>query len=321
MKQICLLILVLFLTFDAKAQKDTLACYMRNSGEITKSKDSADYVLIFLPPDTTIDKNLFVVKQLSMNGKPKLFATSKIRSVDYKNGLQGAYVEFFPNGHKKCVRSYDNGKPAGDEIEYYPNGKLYTVRNYRDSVVTMSVCRDSLGNMLTENGNGRWIKYNDDYQGITEEGAVADGLKTGPWTETLSGEGEKYVAIYNKGVKLTAGKTLETQVKLNPGSVNVELAPEYPGGIDRFFEFINKTLRYPYIDKRNNVQGRVMITFVIEKNGSLTDIKAVRGPDESLKEEAVRATKLSPKWHAGTINGIPVRVKYTVPITFSLANY
>lgn len=100
--------------------------------------------------------------------------------------------------------------------------------------------------------------------------------------------------------------------------VSVESAPEFPGGAAAFTKYLEKNIKYPGVDRENNVQGKVFISFVVEKDGSLTDVSAVRGPSETLKEEAMRILKKSPKWKAGIQNGRPVRVQYTVPINFTL---
>jgi protein TonB len=98
----------------------------------------------------------------------------------------------------------------------------------------------------------------------------------------------------------------------------VEIQPEFPGGMDKFYAFLGKTIRYPAVDRENNTQGRVIVQFVVERDGSLTDIKALRGPSQTLQDEAIRALKSSPKWHPGIQNNRPVRVQYTVPVNFTL---
>jgi len=100
--------------------------------------------------------------------------------------------------------------------------------------------------------------------------------------------------------------------------VSVESSPEFPGGAAAFTRYLEKNIKYPGVDRENNVSGKVFISFVVEKDGSLTDISAVRGPSATLKEEAVRILSKSPKWKAGIQNGRPVRVQYTVPINFTL---
>ena len=98
----------------------------------------------------------------------------------------------------------------------------------------------------------------------------------------------------------------------------VEQEPAFPGGPDAFNKFLSQTVKYPAIDRTNKISGKVYVAFVVERDGSLTDIRAVRGPSETLKEEAIRAFKTSPKWKPGVQNGHTARVQYTVPVNFAL---
>jgi len=99
---------------------------------------------------------------------------------------------------------------------------------------------------------------------------------------------------------------------------HVEQMPEFPGGQVELMEFINANLRYPAAAIKNGIQGRVTVQFVVTKDGSVGDVKVVRGVDPTLDEEAVRVCKALPKFTPGTQNGIPVNVWYTLPITFRL---
>jgi len=100
----------------------------------------------------------------------------------------------------------------------------------------------------------------------------------------------------------------------------VEIQPEYPGGEAALGKFLQKNIRYPSIAKENNIQGRVYIQFVVERDGSLTDVKIVRDPGSGLGDEAIRVLKLSPHWKPGVQNGKPVRVQFTLPVNFSLGD-
>ncbi len=98
----------------------------------------------------------------------------------------------------------------------------------------------------------------------------------------------------------------------------VEQMPQFPGGDAALFEYLSKNIKYPTIAEENGVQGRVIVTFVVEKDGSITDVKVVRSVDPSLDREASRVVKGMPHWIPGKQNGQAVRVKYTVPVTFRL---
>ncbi len=100
--------------------------------------------------------------------------------------------------------------------------------------------------------------------------------------------------------------------------VVVEDMPSFPGGDP--VRWINKNVKYPVIAQENGIQGKVFVQFVIEKDGSITNVKVLRGVDASLDKEAVRVVQSMPKWKPGKQRGKPVRVSYNVPINFRLSN-
>ena len=98
----------------------------------------------------------------------------------------------------------------------------------------------------------------------------------------------------------------------------VEEMPDFPGGPGELLKFIAKSIKYPVIAQENGIQGRVICAFVVNKDGSVVDAEVLRGVDPSLDKEALRVIGTMPKWKPGKQRGKPVRVKYTVPITFRL---
>ena len=98
----------------------------------------------------------------------------------------------------------------------------------------------------------------------------------------------------------------------------VEQMPQFPGGPQALFEYLSKNIKYPVVAEENGIQGRVIVTFVVERDGSITDVKVAKSVDPSLDKEAMRVVKSMPHWIPGKQNGAAVRVKYTVPVTFRL---
>lgn len=94
----------------------------------------------------------------------------------------------------------------------------------------------------------------------------------------------------------------------------VEYQPQFPGGIKACEQFIKENLRYP--DTESDVQGRVIVSFMVERDGSLSDIKVVRGLDPAFDEEALRVVKMMPKWSPGATDGKISVMRYTIPIIF-----
>ncbi|RCH54496.1 hypothetical protein DJ568_11775 [Mucilaginibacter hurinus] len=100
----------------------------------------------------------------------------------------------------------------------------------------------------------------------------------------------------------------------------VESPPVFPGGINAFMQFLSKNIHYPKEDRDNKIEGRVFLTFIVEKDGLLSNVKVLRGISKTLDAEALRVIRSSPKWKPGYQNGRAVRVQFTVPIAFSLNN-
>ena len=98
----------------------------------------------------------------------------------------------------------------------------------------------------------------------------------------------------------------------------VEQMPEYPGGIQALFEYLQQNVKYPEDAKKQKIEGRVIATFVVETDGSINNVEVVKPAFPSLDAEAVRVLSAMPKWKPGMQSGKAVRVKYTVPINFNL---
>lgn len=98
----------------------------------------------------------------------------------------------------------------------------------------------------------------------------------------------------------------------------LEEMPEFPGGQAAMMKWLSENVKYPAIATENNIQGRVMVSFVVERDGSISNVKVVRGVDPSLDKEAVRLINNMPKWKPGMQTGKPVRARFNIPVTFKL---
>jgi len=98
----------------------------------------------------------------------------------------------------------------------------------------------------------------------------------------------------------------------------VEVMPKYPGGNEAMYKYLGENIKYPEKAKKEGIQGKVFVTYVVEKDGSISNVKILRGVEESLDKEAMRVIAAMPKWKPGTQNGKAVRVQYTLPIKFTL---
>ncbi|MBR5747839.1 MAG: energy transducer TonB [Prevotella sp.] len=155
------------------------------------------------------------------------------------------------------------------------------------------------------------IPFSEIQQYLTDE--VKDVLKGSDSAKTK----EIPVRTPNSG---NAGNSVKSNHVLEPAKVYdvVDEMPQFPGGSQSMLEYLSKNIKYPVVAEENGVQGRVIVTFVVERDGSITNEKIVKSVDPSLSKEAIRVVKSMPHWIPGRQKGSAVRVKYTVPVTFKL---
>ncbi|GAA4916472.1 energy transducer TonB [Mucilaginibacter defluvii] len=149
----------------------------------------------------------------------------------------------------------------------------------------------------------------------SDEGAIGPTNQDGPATE----------------INIPAGTTTGTPGGSGTGggdatgdevhtSIGLSSLPEPYDGMEGWNKYLSRNLRYPVIAAENGLSGKVFISFIIEKDGTLTDIKVERGAGNGFDEEALRVLKKAKAWKPGTQNGRPVRVRYTIPISFTITN-
>ena len=306
-----------------QAQKDSVLLYINDKGhfkkdfgKVMKTKDSADYLLLIkMPADSSSGVKVNAIKELTIDNKPILTGTAKINLYDNYIDLNfvGSSINFYSNGKQKSIVNYSNNKEIGELTEYYPNGHLYSIKRHKkgDGLYLIE-CYDSIGNVLSKKGAGNWVKYDNDYKNKIEIGDIKDSLEEGEW-QGLINDSVKYTRIYYKGNIIPTADTTERLYI-------ADRLPEFNGGSEALNKFLSGHIKYPPEAKERQAQERIYVGFVIEKDGSLTNIKVLKGNDASLKNEAMRIVKLLPPWQPGILNGKPVRVQYTIPITFKLAN-
>lgn len=321
-KKYQLLIVCVILTIGVAINPDrtsaqsrtTKTFYFRNKKGLVSTKDSADYIRVISPIDTATGE-LYAVTDYYRNGRVMTMGKSLNNDIYLKR--QGIFTSYFENGVRKSEINYDKGKPVGDELFYYPNGNLYYKSRLDSSGywVTSEV-RDSTGRELVKNGNGKAVFYNEDFKKVASVGPIVNGLHDGEWE--ASNDTMRWVCLYVKG-KGTSGKSFDLKGNVHEFQ-QAATEPKFDGGVDAFNGFLVKHIRYPKIAKKNDVQGKVFLSFIIERDGRVVDIKVIRGIGSGCDEEAVRVLKLMPNWTPGYQFGVPVRVQYSLPISFSLKN-
>jgi len=172
-----------------------------------------------------------------------------------------------------------------------------------------------LGVALITDGNGHFKGYDESFKQITEEGDIKNGRKNGEWK--FNNLTYSRVEVYNENGAFTLGTC-----KNNTGEVRTytkrEELPLFEGGQKGFIKYLNSELKYPKDDRKKKIQGRVVVQFIVERDGTLNNIMALTHVSPDIDQEAIRVFQNSPKWKPGLQYGFPVRAQFTVPINFSL---
>lgn len=145
-----------------------------------------------------------------------------------------------------------------------------------------------------------------------------DNTARGVVTQEGSDDADKFKAVQEQVVVKEPEPVVETKHKEDEIFVAVEQQAEFPGGQAALMKFLSSNIRYPETAQANDIQGRVIVKFVVEKDGSIGNVTIAKGVDKDLDREAIRVVKRMPKWQPGKNNGVPVRSYFTLPVTFKL---
>ncbi|TWR25005.1 TonB family protein [Mucilaginibacter achroorhodeus] len=249
------------------------------------TKESNSLMDSFAPGDTASD-------EATLDTVPK----AKVNAVnaDFPGGY-GAFMKFLASNVKYPAEAKSKNKQGRSVITFMVNA---------DGSLSDFKVAKAVGYGMDEEAV-RVLKMSPKWQPATRNGKAIRSQYSVPVSFSLDGNRMSNVkpqGVFTDDAVFTA----------------VEHAPSFPGGDKAFGQFLGKTVKYPKEARENNIQGRVIATFIVEQDGSLSNIRIVRGIGGGADEEAVRMLALSPKWIAGTQNGHKVRVQYSVPINFSL---
>ena len=306
---------------------DTLTVFLKKTGQIVDSKDSADFIRTVLPPDPTMDKDLYRVLEYYPNGKLKAAATSLTKSADVV--LDGTYIEYFMSGTRKKTAIFKNGRYNGFETEYYPNGKIYdiveikdfndrynpgirpgSINNYTVQIVEL---RDSTGKLLVNHGTGHVLIFDDDFKKVIEEGDIKNYKSEGEWRGLIADSG-RFIITFHKNEFKSGISYMKSGHHYT--FKNVSEMAVFSEGQSAFNSFIKKNLQYPESARKRKISGSVRIAFDVETDGTLSHLKVERGLMKSMDDEALRVISLSPLWYPATNYGAPIKSHRFVVVDF-----
>lgn len=314
-KELLLSLLGCILFSVCLGQKKQVAYYLKNNGIKVQLRDSADFIRIIQEPDsgsTFYD----LIEYYPNNTKKRI---GKLSSFDPSLIYEEILISFYPNGKKEEVATFARGKQKGVTFNYYPNGQLKKTTNYtpvkdKPSVLKVLSFYDSTGVQLVKNGTGYYKDFTESMD-LLEEGNYLDSLKNGLWKGESIKSGWTYQEEYDRG-KFISGVAAHSG-RSYPYT-EVEQQPQYKGGITKFYKFFGSNYKYPTEAQRHRTGGRLLISFVVEGDGSLTNFAILKDFGYGAGGEAIKVLKKSEKWEPGRHHGIPVNVTYTLPIVLNM---
>lgn len=314
------------------AQGPIITHYDKKGIEV--KEQAAAYFYRIIAKDEQVPGLFKYVEFYSENDKPKAKGTlSKMNSIGSKIG---PFSTFYINGqlHKRQV--YDQKHKLIDSaICYYPNGTLYSKTYYpkptdpfKEAINSADtkddteyiLIQDSLGNKLAENGNGillfkDLLKNNADF----EQGTIQNHKKNGEWTGKSGST--SFTETWKEGSLITGVSEDSTGSTIAYDEHTFYKSSDYLGGINRLRTEVANNYQYPHKAIDAGVNGTLMVAFVVEKDGSMTDFKIIKDLGYGTGEALIKVLKqLRTKWSPAIMRGRNVRVAYHLPMTLNLQN-
>jgi len=325
-----LIILLFIFSFHFSFAQDTTITYYDANWEECK-KGKSEYFRKSIPINTkkmwindfysngTMQKSGILVDDftiykvlISETRKPKYKIKNGSFKYFYKNGnieSEGVYVNdlkygewkyYYENGGKEEIIHMVNGQMIGKRITWFENGQ----RKYDNE-------RNDLGEPV-----GKWQEWYQNGQ-LFSEGNHENGVKSGEWVWFFESGQKSASEIYEKG------KAVSLSYWNEDGSVQKDeklanYSPSFPGGEEALGQFLRTNIKYPTIDRRRDVEGMVYITFKVDKNGNLSDVKILKSVSPTIDKEALRAVNKMPDFLPGKAHNLFVDTQVTLPINFGL---
>ena len=241
------------------------------------------------------------------------------------------------NSDAECVLAhmYENGNGVEQDYavaaEWYRKAAEKNVATAQNSLAYFY--DEGLGVEQSFIEAAKWYKKAADNNNASAQYNYADMLVNGIGVEKDLAQGlEYYKKARANGVQQAASEISKTErlimseksgadgseINEDQAYFTVDIMPEYPGGSQAVLEYLRNEIKYPTVCRENRIEGRVLVTFIINKDGSIVEPEVVRGVHPALDSEALRVISQMQPWKPGMLNGQLVRVKYTIPINFRL---
>jgi TonB family protein len=285
------LISLMFASLPGTAQVLDTMYFDQNWEQTTKSE--AQYYR-YISIDTSGDFRFFV-EDFFGGGQIQMTGTYKSIRPDDKDGH---FIYYYEDGGKQMECYYRDNILHGSLREWYPTGQAESFQEFGGGVL------DGEFTSWREDGSK---KLNARYHGGTKHGNF----------QSFYPNGQMVRNDYFENDRLVEGKCFSPEGETVEYFPYVKM-PEFPGGQQELYKFVEKELKYPQEAKKNNFEGAVLILFTIDEEGYVRDPRVVNGDRESFNNEAIRVVNSFPRWNPGAVDGVASPIQVSVPIEFRL---
>ncbi len=313
MKSILFALLFLFVPKLAISQIIKPTRYNLDSLHFPTDKYDYKYIRIVENYKNQPDLFLFTEYYRSKTVSMKAISTRKD-----KPNFEGPRIDYYENGNKKQESNYVDNKLSGKQIDWYENN----VKKSEKEIVWDSKTKDyntkilqfwnQEGLQTVIDGNGQ---IEDSDNKLYEKGKLKNGIKQGIWEGKNLKEKFSFTEIYNEGAFVSGISADENNNKYPYNELITKPTPA--NGMSNFYSYIGKNYRAPEVQ---GLKGKIYTTFVIEKDGSITNIKVIRDIGYGTGKEAIRVIANYGKWNPGKTRGIPTKATFSLPINIQYSN-
>jgi len=282
---------------------------------IGKIVSEDDYVYFKIIKDYELDKSEYKTYKFNKEAVLVEEYTTSDRDGIYRNG---EYIIYYPNGNKKKSTLFEDNRLVGKELIWYENGNQMMENEYTfdlDSKKTITRTfkfwnKENIQTVIDGNGSSEQINEN-----FTEKGAYLNGLKNGEWT------GKSTATSYSYNEKYDNGLLIEGELTDDKGEKyfykELEKLPMPKKGFNDFYKFIGNNFNYSKEADKLNIKGKIILGFIVDIDGKITEPKIIKSVGYGLDEEAIRVITKYDSWIPGIQRGRKVRCSYQIPIVLS----
>jgi TonB family protein len=274
------------------------------------SKETFFKYEIFKKENVNIDKYI-----LQTFDKGNNLIYSYTYSDENEKNLNGEASFYYTNGNKKSSINYVDNRPIGNAFKWYENGNPKQESVYLEVTWASSKYEKIInfwnekGEKTVDNGDGL-LESKDDY--LTEKGYYKNGYKDGKWIGNSLTNTFSYEENYSEG-ELVSGISFESDGTKNEYT-SLEVKPAPVKGMSHFYKYISNNFNAPNSAYKNKIQGKIIVTFVVDKEGKIVEPKITRSLGNELDDEAIRILTSYENWKPALQKGRKVRCSFTIPI-------